>query len=56
MYVIENDEESEVVATSIEALEELLKSVGPILLENHLEAYTKLIQKALQGQLNCQLL
>lgn len=53
MYVIDNDEISEVAATAIEAVEDLLKSIGPILLENHLEAFTKLIHKGLIGQLNC---
>lgn len=49
MHTIEKDDVPEVVGSTIEQLDLLIKSIGPILIENHLESLVVMINNGLNN-------
>lgn len=50
---MENDESSEVVGTTIEALTYLIEKLGPACVDQKLDEYAELINKLLEGRCAC---
>jgi hypothetical protein len=52
---MEEDMSSDVVSTSIDVLQLLCKSLGPVVVERHMEQLTSVILRLLDGEGKCQI-